>query len=292
VGGGWGDAPSQCGELLAGGLGLAWGYLGRPALTAERFIPDPFSAVPGARLYRTGDEVRLRDDGALDFLGRIDEQVKIRGFRVEPGEIEAVLGQQPGVREVVVTTYEHRPGDRRLAAYLVPWIVGEDSPVDGAAGMARRGGTPGPSRCRVICRAVRVDARRGGIGTDTDLKGTPDHQKLVLVEFHKPARASVEANPVRNGVRYVLRQGPRSLRRTDGVRRAAGVRHPHPVVQQSPAVSEPRPRTAGVSVRTGQKVVVARFLNPRYNPLTRRIRERNARSPGVRTEERALPACR
>ncbi|HEX5725950.1 MAG TPA: amino acid adenylation domain-containing protein, partial [Longimicrobiaceae bacterium] len=110
------------GELYLGGAGLARGYLGRPALTAAAFVPDPLSGEPGARLYRTGDRVRWRADRALDFLGRIDDQVKLRGFRVEPGEIEAVLRAFPGVRDVVVTT----PGEgaeRRLAAYVAPASV-------------------------------------------------------------------------------------------------------------------------------------------------------------------------
>ena len=108
------------GELLIGGLRLARGYLRQPGLTAERFIPDPFSGLPGARLYRTGDLVRYRVDGVIEFLGRIDTQVKIRGFRIELGEIEMVLGEQPGVDGAVVTVYEPRRGDRTLAAYVVP----------------------------------------------------------------------------------------------------------------------------------------------------------------------------
>ncbi|WP_329171720.1 non-ribosomal peptide synthetase [Streptomyces sp. NBC_01477] len=103
------------GELHIGGRGLARGYLGRPDLTAERFIEDPF--VPGARLYRTGDLARFRDDGALEFLGRLDHQVKLRGLRVELGEIEAVLTRHQDVREAVVVAREHAPGDVRLAAY-------------------------------------------------------------------------------------------------------------------------------------------------------------------------------
>jgi amino acid adenylation domain-containing protein len=137
------------GELAVGGLAVGRGYLGRPDLTAERFVPDPCAGGAGAagatgtagaaspadaagaagtagtagamggRLYRTGDLVRCRADGAIEFLGRIDQQVKIRGFRVEPGEVEAALARLPGVGDCAVMVREDQPGDRRLAAYLV-----------------------------------------------------------------------------------------------------------------------------------------------------------------------------
>jgi amino acid adenylation domain-containing protein len=108
------------GEIHLSGVSLARGYLNSPELTAEKFISNPLSDDPNARLYKTGDLARYLPDGNIEFLGRIDHQVKIRGFRIELGEVEAVLGKHEQVKETIVTVREHTPGEKRLAAYIVP----------------------------------------------------------------------------------------------------------------------------------------------------------------------------
>ena len=111
------------GEIYTGGDGLARGYLNGAELTAEKFVPHPFSARAGERLYRTGDVGRWLQDGSIEFLGRLDEQVKLRGYRIELGEIEAVLSRHAAVQEAVVAVKEYGHGDQRLVAY----VVGEES---------------------------------------------------------------------------------------------------------------------------------------------------------------------
>jgi hypothetical protein len=116
------------GELYIGGAGISSGYLNRPELTAERFIPDMFSEDPHAKLYRTGDLGRYLADGSLEYLARVDNQVKVRGYRIELGEIESVLVEHPSVKQGVVTAREDRPGDVRLVAYIV-YSPGEEATV-------------------------------------------------------------------------------------------------------------------------------------------------------------------
>ncbi|MGV9451900.1 amino acid adenylation domain-containing protein [Streptomyces sp. NPDC003635] len=122
------------GELYAGGVGVARGYAGRPDLTAERFVPDPYAAEPGARLYRTGDQVRWRADRTLEYLGRLDHQVKVNGVRIEPGEVEAALAAHPDVTGAVVVPYPAEDGGKRLAAHL----TGSVDPAELRAFLAER----------------------------------------------------------------------------------------------------------------------------------------------------------
>ena len=107
-------------SCISAARGVTRGYLNRAELTAERFVADPYSSVEGARLYRTGDLVRYRDNGMLEYLGRLDHQVKVRGYRIELGEIESVLGSHEAVNTAVVVAHEMGAGDTRLVAYIVP----------------------------------------------------------------------------------------------------------------------------------------------------------------------------
>jgi natural product biosynthesis luciferase-like monooxygenase protein len=117
--------PGAVGELWIGGEGVARGYLNRRELTAERFVPDPFTSKAGARMYRTGDLAKFERDGTITFLGRVDQQVKVRGYRVEPGEIESIVRAQETIADAVVIAREDTPGDQRLVCYFVPRSAAE-----------------------------------------------------------------------------------------------------------------------------------------------------------------------
>ena len=107
------------GEAVIGGQGIAYGYINLPALTAQQFVPDPFSFEPGSRLYKTGDRIQSREDHHFQFLGRVDHQIKLRGFRIEPGEIEVVLDRHPAVQKSIVLSCEMTPPQKQLVAYVL-----------------------------------------------------------------------------------------------------------------------------------------------------------------------------
>jgi natural product biosynthesis luciferase-like monooxygenase protein len=177
--------PGVAGELYIGGAGVVRGYRGRPELTAERFLTDPFVAEPGARMYRTGDLARFRpEDGTVEFLGRIDHQVKIRGYRIELGEIESLLRKHSGVRDAVVVMREDTPGDKRLVAYVVPEPAQAASPAELRAYAKER--LPEfmvPAACVLLEQLPLTPNRK----IDRKALPSPDHAA--------PARESVYVSP-------------------------------------------------------------------------------------------------
>ncbi|MBY4576180.1 hypothetical protein ACN94_21925, partial [Gordonia paraffinivorans] len=190
------------GELYLGGEQMARGYIGRPGLTAERFVADP-NGPAGSRMYRTGDVVRWLPDGQIEYLGRVDFQVKLRGQRIELGEIEAVIASAPGVREVVVTVVDAPSGSQNLVAYvtgddsvseavlrehaagrLLPfmrpsvWVVLDDMPVN-AAGKVDRKALPAPSFDAVEYAAPESEAEQSVAAVFADLLGV---ERVSVVE--------------------------------------------------------------------------------------------------------------
>lgn len=175
--------PGAAGELYLGGA-LARGYLNAPALTASRFLPDPFSGVPGARLYRSGDQVRWIDGGMLEFLGRLDLQVKVRGVRVEPGEVEAVLAALPGVREAAVAP-RGEPGDERLVA----WVVAGEGVEDDGVRAALRERLP---EVMVPSAFVRMDALPRTAGGKLDRRALVYDAAAAAPAVFEPPRTGTE----------------------------------------------------------------------------------------------------
>ena len=177
------------GELYIGGDGLARGYMNRPDLTAERFVPNPFSNDSDSKLYRTGDLCRWRDDGTLEYLGRIDHQVKLRGFRIELGEIESVLSQHPSIAQCVVILREDRPGDKRLVAYYTQ--RGEQTPS--VLELRESLGSKLPEYM-VPAAYVRLDALPLTPSGKIDRRGLPlpDIKDVGVQDQYTPARNGIE----------------------------------------------------------------------------------------------------
>ncbi|MCN9245016.1 amino acid adenylation domain-containing protein, partial [Streptomyces sp. RY43-2] len=170
------------GELYLGGAGLARGYLGRPGLTAERFVADPFGA-PGGRLYRTGDLVRRRADGMIEYQGRTDEQVKIRGFRIEPAEVTVALERQESVAAAIALVREDRPGERELVGYVVP--RGNPEPEEFLAAV-RAGLTETVARQLIPSSLVVVDAIPLTVAGKVDRRALPPPQRSKSAERAAP----------------------------------------------------------------------------------------------------------
>jgi amino acid adenylation domain-containing protein len=181
--------PGQAGELYIGGEGVALGYLNRPGLTAERFVPSPFARTPGQVLFRTGDRVRLLPDGTLEFLGRLDQQIKLRGFRIEPGEVEAALLQHPEVAQGVVCLREDPPAGRRLVAYVVPRAAGACVPTVLRRFLEERLPEPAVPSAFVVLESLPLTST-GKV--DRAALPAPGRERPLLDTAYAPPRSPVE----------------------------------------------------------------------------------------------------
>jgi surfactin family lipopeptide synthetase C len=255
------------GELWAGGDGVALGYWEDPQLTAARFVPDPFSIVPGALMYRTGDFVRYRPDGVVEFLGRIDNQVKIRGYRIEPGEVEALLMQHSGVKDAAVVAREDEPGEKRLVGYVVP----RDGDVDVAEVRAYlKQSLPDymlpsafvPMRAIPLTANGKVDRRAlpapgtgaAGAGRSTVGPRTYAEQRLweIWEDIFGIGKFGVEDNFFDLGGHSLL-----AVRMTSAVARAFGKQLPLNAVFEAPTIAELAKRLEGDEKRVGQQTLVS-----------------------------------
>ena len=211
----------EAGEVYVGGCGVARGYLGRPDLTAERFLPNPYGATPGSRMYRTGDVGRWRADHQLEVTGRADRQIKIRGFRVEPAEIESALAGHPGVGEAVVVGHESGPGHQQLAAYYTrPGAAGRNGAGPGGAGRGQGPDLPSATDLRAYLSAQVPDFMVPSLFIEMGQMpltpaGKVDRQALPSPLITVSGSPGTGYTPLQTGVAHlwsrVLRTGPVGL---------------------------------------------------------------------------------
>lgn len=185
------------GEVYLGGAGVARGYLNQPELTAEKFLPNPFSDAPGARLYKTGDLAVYQPDGSLKYLGRIDHQVKIRGFRIELGEIEAVLNQHPEVRESVVVPQEDAFGNKELIAYVVPQTNANQSRILKLDGLEKIKTWQTIWNATYCQPAKSSDPTFNTVGWNNSVNGSPISQEEMLSYVNNTVERILSLKPQR-----------------------------------------------------------------------------------------------
>ena len=294
------------GEIYLGGRGLAAGYFRRPELTAERFIPDPYASVPGARLYRTGDRGRLRSDGAIDFLGRADDQIKLRGFRIEPGEIRAELMRVPGVADARVVVRTGPAGAPQLCAYVVGapdpsasldahlrtrlpepmipavyvWLdrfpVTANGKVDLARLPAPGAGADAPAAPGPADRAPATDPERTLAAIWRDILHCP--RVLLDDNFFQLGGDSILAlKVVARARRAGLKLTPRQLHAHPTLVEAARVAQP--IVAGPPASTASSTSAATADAAPPQPIATAPAVEPRLTPIQQRFLDRQTIDP-------------